>query len=187
MLRCILLCCICCASGDMYQHFEVSTPSIRLLQEVTDKASDASTSTSSQPYLARLHQRQHNARQQHQHQQQQERTSSRSDSSRDDDAVRDTEAGLVAAQGGLTDWRGLERHLQSWTWNGRFSRLAGRFRYNRLQELLSQREVSRTHVASTLMAEAIGATFGIIIPEPSLCPPKWALVCLPACFGLGVS
>jgi hypothetical protein len=138
----------------MFQHFEVSTPSIRLLQEVTDRAIDATASRKHKPYLARLqqHQRkthqQHRQQQQEQEQQQQQERMPRRSSSTKEDALRDTEAGVSEVSGSLTDWQQLKQHLQSWTWSGRFSRLAGGFSFERLQELLSQREVSPMPVLS---------------------------------------
>jgi hypothetical protein len=130
----------CCVTGDMYQHFEVSTPSIRLLQEVTDRAvDDASKHRHPHHFAQRPHLHHH---QQYQPPQQASMSDGHRLGSSRAGGVEDAEAGLSAAQGGLTDWLRLERQLHSWTWSGRFSRLAGRLGYSRLQELLSQREVS---------------------------------------------
>jgi len=125
-------------AGDMYQHYEVSTATIRLLQEVTDRAIDAATAPS--------HKHSHHHRtQQHQQvcsaavgpaspivQPRSKRTA----------GAADVEAGLTAATCGLTDWQGLQQTLKAATWKGQSSRVAGHLGFSRLQEALSQREVS---------------------------------------------
>jgi hypothetical protein len=112
----------------MYQHFEITTPGIRLLQEATDTALDQATGSAAAA-----------AGSKHQQHQQPARSGSTG-------RVVDAEAGCGLGCG-LTDWRSLLRVLESSTWSGRFSKAAGKLRLNTLQEALAQREVRGRFVA----------------------------------------
>jgi hypothetical protein len=111
----------------MYQHFEITTPGIRLLQEATDTALDEATGSAAATASSKQQQRQQSARS----------ATSRSGSK---GRVADAESGCALGCG-LTDWHALLRQLESRSWSGRFSEGAVKLRLNTLEENLAQREV----------------------------------------------
>lgn len=127
----------------MYQHFEISTGAIRLLQEATDKALDAAagaSGTRASPSTRHSHfgQSHHSSS-----------SSSASASAADKSfggktaatAADDAEAGGVGeAGGGLVDWRRLRKQLELQSWDF-CSRVAGRLGLDTIETALSQREV----------------------------------------------
>lgn len=125
---------LCVATGDMYQHFEITTPGVSVLQEATDKALDHATGTATVGGSS--------------HHRQQPPSGHYKDSSKppstkfgSSKGVADTETGQEMF-GGLTDWQELLQQLDDRTWSGWFSMVAGKLRLINMQEGLSQREVS---------------------------------------------
>lgn len=139
-LRARLLHVVKASYGDMYQHFELTTPGIRLLQEATDKALDAATGTAAPTAAdARSH------------------SSSRQSSARIGPAAgssngqpgaagtgadAESGAGQTAGSNGLTDWQETRQALEAPTWSGWFSMVAGKLGMVTVAEGLSQREVA---------------------------------------------
>lgn len=114
----------------MYQHFEVTTPGIRLLQEATDKALDTAAGTAAGAAGASKH---------HSHQQQHAAATAAAGKQSKVGPV-DPEEG-PEGQAGMTDWRELKQQLEAGTWSGWFSKVAGRCGLKTLAEATSQREV----------------------------------------------
>jgi hypothetical protein len=114
---------VCCCAGDMYQHFEITTPGIRLLQEATDKALDAATGTSA---TGSNSSNQNNPKRQH---------------SRSPAGAADAESGGARPQGGLTDWAEVLQQLEARSWNGWLGNAAGGLHMSAIAQNLGQREV----------------------------------------------
>lgn len=115
---------VCSCAGDMYQHFEITTPGIRLLQEATDKALDAATGTSATG--SNSSSRHNNPKQQH---------------SRSSVGSADAESGGAGPEGGLTDWAEVLQQLEARSWTGWLGNAAGRLRLSLIAKNLGQREV----------------------------------------------
>jgi hypothetical protein len=104
-------------AGELYQHFELGTAEIGILQEVTDEALDATA-----------------AAHQHHHIEQQEQQQQHA-AAGDVDLEK---AVTSAAAGSLTDWRQLKARLETRGWGDRLSRMCCT---ERLGQPLQQQQV----------------------------------------------
>jgi hypothetical protein len=176
----------------MYQHFEVTTPGIRLLQEATDKALDAATGGAEAAATAarRIKSRRSSKKQRSSKALTPSGDTYASGNSRKvttaaggagaaaGDAI-DPEAGGVLQQGGddsieeLIDWQELQLKLEERSWSGWFSSAAGRCGVKGLQQALSQREVSTLNLGSIVLLHVQGGEF-----VPGLDPTGWTWKCL---------
>jgi len=121
-----------CVPGDMYQHFEVTTPGIRLLQEATDKALDTAAGTAAGAAGASKH---------HSHHKQHSTAAAAAAGKQSKVGPADPEGG-PEGQAGMTDWQELKQQLEAGSWSGWFSKVAGRCGLKTLGEATSRREVS---------------------------------------------
>lgn len=118
--------------GDMYQHFEVTTPGIRLLQEATDKALDTAAGTAAGAAGASKH---------HSHHKQHSTAAAAAAGKQSKVGPADPEGG-PEGQAGMTDWQELKQQLEAGSWSGWFSKVAGRCGLKTLGEATSRREIA---------------------------------------------